>query len=197
MPSPKVWRAYLKEQETQHKGNVRRTFFRHKKYGWKTFALLLEFSNNKAYERIFSEDPFMQMFLSNICLRPSCYSCRFKNLARPSDITIGDCWGVDSIYPNMDDDKGTSIMFAHNDKGLNALQKIMGEVTCKSGNIEELLPNTADSRKSVSMPQNRSVFFEKLDSGENSHELLKLTKSKASILGKVKRKIKALINIKQ
>ena len=43
-----------------------------------TFALLLEFSNNKAYERIFAEDPFMQMFLSNICLRPSCYACKFK-----------------------------------------------------------------------------------------------------------------------
>lgn len=86
VPSPKVWNRYLRSQEVLHNGHVRRTFFRHKKYGWKTYALLLEFSNNKAYERIFAEDPFMQMFLSNICLRPSCYACKFKSLSRPSDI---------------------------------------------------------------------------------------------------------------
>lgn len=178
-----------------HNGHVRRTFFRHKKYGWKTFALLLEFSNNKAYERIFAEDPFMQMFLSNICLRPSCYACKFKSLSRPSDITIGDCWGIDNIYPDMDDDKGTSIVFAHSEKGMDLLKKILGEMTYKEGNIEELLPNTADSRKSVSPHPNRNAFFAALDAGENCDELLKFVKPKVSILGKVKRKIKVIIRI--
>ena len=195
VPSPKVWNRYLRSQEVLHNGHVRRTFFRHKKYGWKTFALLLEFSNNKAYERIFAEDPFMQMFLSNICLRPSCYACKFKSLSRPSDITIGDCWGIDNIYPDMDDDKGTSIVFAHSEKGMDLLKKIWGEMTYKEGNIEELLPNTADSRKSVSPHPNRNTFFAALDAGENCDELLKFVKPKVSILGKVKRKIKVIIRI--
>ena len=195
VPSPKVWNSYLRSQEVLHNGHVRRTFFRHKKYGWKTFALLLEFSNNKAYERIFAEDPFMQMFLSNICLRPSCYACKFKSLSRPSDITIGDCWGIDNIYPDMDDDKGTSIVFAHSEKGMDLLKKIWGEMTYKEGNIEELLPNTADSRKSVSPHPNRNTFFAALDAGENCDELLKFVKPKVSILGKVKRKIKVIIRI--
>ena len=193
--SPKVWNRYLRSQEVLHNGHVRRTFFRHKKYGWKTFALLLEFSNNKAYERIFAEDPFMQMFLSNICLRPSCYACKFKSLSRPSDITIGDCWGIDNIYPDMDDDKGTSIVFAHSEKGMDLLKKIMGEMTYKEGNIEELLPNTADSRKSVSPHPNRNAFFAALDVGKNCDELLKFVKPKVSILGKVKRKLKIIVRM--
>lgn len=195
VPSPKVWNRYLRSQEVLHNGHVRRTFFRHKKYGWKTFALLLEFSNNKAYERIFAEDPFMQMFLSNICLRPSCYACKFKSLSRPSDITIGDCWGIDNIYPDMDDDKGTSIVFAHSEKGMDLLKKIMGEMTYKEGNIEELLPNTADSRKSVSPHPNRNAFFAALDVGKNCDELLKFVKPKVSILGKVKRKLKIIVRM--
>ena len=32
-------------------------------------------------------------------------------------------------------------------------------MTYKEGNIEELLPNTADSRKSVSLHPNRNAFF--------------------------------------
>ena len=34
VPSPKVWNRYLRSQEVLHDGHVRRTFFRHKKYGW-------------------------------------------------------------------------------------------------------------------------------------------------------------------
>ena len=99
-------------------------------------------------------------------MRPSCYACKFKSLSRPSDITIGDCWGIDNIYPDMDDDKGTSIVFAHSEKGMDLLKKILGEMTYKEGNIEELLPNTADSRKSVSLHPNRNAFLLRLMQGK-------------------------------
>lgn len=106
VPSPKVWKKYLEEQEKTHGAAVRRTFFRNKKYGWKTYAVSLDFSNETVYERIFKEDSFMKLFLGNICLRPSCHDCKFKGLSRPSDITIGDCWGIEKIMSDMDDDKG-------------------------------------------------------------------------------------------
>ena len=41
---------------------------------------------------------------------------------------------------------------------MDLLKKIMGEMTYKEGNIEELLPNTADSRKSVSPHPNMDTF---------------------------------------
>ena len=63
---PERIRQYVAFRETKNASQTRRISSRHKKYGWKTYALLLEFSNNKAYERIFAEDPFMQMFLSMI-----------------------------------------------------------------------------------------------------------------------------------
>ena len=64
-----------------------------------------------------------------------------------------------------------------------------------SNREEILLPNTADSRKSVSPHPNRNAFFAALDAGENCDELLKFVKPKVSILGKVKRKIKVIIRI--
>ena len=112
VPSPLAWQTYVSEQETRAGVPARRTFFRHKKYGWKTFALLLEFSNNKAYECVLSKDAFMQAFLQNACLRPSCHACHFKKLNRVSDITVADYWGVQNQQPDMDDDKGYVPRFA-------------------------------------------------------------------------------------
>ena len=59
VPSPKLWKHYLAEQERSHGAAVRRTFFRQKNLGWKTYALSLEFANDNAYVQTFKEDPYM------------------------------------------------------------------------------------------------------------------------------------------
>lgn len=40
-----------------------------------------------------SESAFMQGFLSDIYLRPSCYACQNKGEHRFSDLTLADYWG--------------------------------------------------------------------------------------------------------
>ena len=112
------------------------------------------------------------------------------------ELEVVECGLFDVTYKYcMDDDKGTSIVFVHSKKGMDLLKKIMGEMTYKEGNIEELLPNTADSRKSVSPHPNRNAFFAALDAGENCDELLKFVKPKVSIFGKVKRKLKTIVRM--
>lgn len=76
--------------------------------GLKTF-LKHKYSN-------FYEHPYMQVFLSNIALRDSCYSCRYKEWKSGSDVTIGDFWGIDKICPEIDDDRGMSLVVPHNDR---------------------------------------------------------------------------------
>lgn len=197
VPSPKVWELYLEMQKKSHGAAVRRTLFRHKKYGWKAYALLLEFTNNKAYERIFSQDPFMQMFLKNICLRPSCYACEFKGMDRPSDITIGDCWGIENVMPDMDDDKGTSVLLIHTEKGKQLLENITCDLVIRAGELECLLPSDADSRKSVLPHEKRTEFFEALKNEESFARLSKFTADPFSVrlIQKIKRGVKKIIRI--
>ena len=191
VPSPLLWDKYLREQENAHGAAVRRTFFRHKKYGWKTYAVSLEFTNETAYECVFFKDAFMQMFLKNICLRPSCYSCRFKEMDRPSDITLGDCWGVDKHMPEMDDDRGTSVVLVHSEKGQQLMQAIEDQlVICKS-ELDTALPPSADSRKSVPMHPNRNVFFKMLAKGKSIKRLVRLIQP--SFMQRFIRKIKNII----
>ena len=112
-----------------------------------------------------TNDLFMQLFLKNICLRPSCHSCQFKTLERPSDITLGDCWGIERHTPEMDDDKGVSVVLTHTEKGNALFRKIQSDVEWRSGEVDQLLPPYADSRKSVEAHKNRDFFFKMVNRG--------------------------------
>jgi len=78
VPSPYIWKKYVEMRETQFAAKLRRTNFRHKKYGWNSFALLLEFSNNKAYEEINPKDLFLRGFLTNLYLRKAVMTVNSK-----------------------------------------------------------------------------------------------------------------------
>ena len=194
VPSDKLWIKYLKWQEKKHGASVQRIFCRHKTNGWKKYAMLLEFSNNIAYERIISEDPFMQMFLGNICLRPSCYQCKFKNINRASDITLGDCWGIEKHSPELDDDKGTSVVLIHSEKGVQLYDAVKAQTTYKTIDIEDAIPRDAESLNSAISHMNRSKFFKAFQRGEDIPELVSLLKISLSqrIFRKLKKVIKEL-----
>lgn len=193
VPSAKLWKKYLAEQEKAHGSAVRSAFFRHKKYGWKNYSVLLEFDNNTVYERIFTEDSFMQMFLANISLRPSCYNCHFKEMPHSADITLGDCWGVELHSPEMDDNKGTSVILLNTDKGVQKFQQICANVICKASCLDEAIPSDSESRKSVREHPNRKAFFKNIDK-RSIDELKKYLK--ISILTKVLNKsIRILLQV--
>lgn len=193
--SPVVWEKYLSEQEKNYGANAQQIIFRHKKYGWKKYAILLKFLNGNVYSNIFTEDPYMKLFLSDICLRPSCYICPFKNVHRNSDISIGDCWGVQMHSPEMDDDLGTSVVLIHSLKGHNVFNCVSDRMVKKQVNIDIALPPTADSRKPVSAHRNREKFFKQLNRGKDIEQLLKLTKTSVSFKfrNKLKRIVKNMI----
>lgn len=135
VPSPMVWEKYVDEREKKSASKTQRMFFRHKKYGWKTFAVLFEFSNNTAYIKNLLEDSYMRIFLSNACLRPSCYDCTFKLVQRQADITLADFWGVQNVLPEMDDNKGTSLVITHSSKGKMLISTISDSIISKATDI--------------------------------------------------------------
>lgn len=71
VPSPMVWEKYVEKCERKAASEMQRVFFRHKKYGWKSYSMAMEFTNHTKYIRTLLEDPYMRLFLSNSCLRPS------------------------------------------------------------------------------------------------------------------------------
>lgn len=137
VPSPGVWREYLKEETARQCGGknsvlshpnikerdarIESISFRDKRLGWKkySFALTLSVPNGHgAKNTVLLSEPlnkniFLRGFLTNLYLRPSCHACPAKSFKSGSDITISDFWGGQSIIPEWNDDKGISVMFLH------------------------------------------------------------------------------------
>lgn len=110
--------------------------FRDKSTGWKKYGFVLRgksafkadkntvlssVNTEKKHDVLLHEtldkNLFMQVFLKNLCLRPSCSACPAKSGKCGSDITLADYWGIENHHPEWDDDKGTSLVLVNTEKG--------------------------------------------------------------------------------
>ncbi len=136
-PSPKVWQRYLDEVATSGKKAINDIKFRNKSDGWKRFNFILSYeAENNSYSlcSCHQQNHYMRAFLSNLILRPSCHNCQAKQGRSHSEITIADFWGINNEMPEMDDDKGTSLVLVNTERGCQALD--WSKVTSKESSIE-------------------------------------------------------------
>lgn len=191
VPTPKLWRKYL-DEKCSKSGNIKYINFRSKDIGWRNYQMKIEFVNREKYTAKNNFDPYMRLFLSDICLRPSCYDCQFKHIDRISDITIGDCWDISDYMPEMDDDNGVSVIITHTKKGEHFLSAIKEQLILKNAELDKALPPNADSRKSVTPHKFRSKFFIMLNKSASVDDMEKLLK--LSFFDKVRNKTKYYIS---
>ncbi|MBQ7475880.1 MAG: Coenzyme F420 hydrogenase/dehydrogenase, beta subunit C-terminal domain [Selenomonadaceae bacterium] len=114
-PSPMLWEKYLDYLAQGHE--IARVNFRSKRFGWANNHLEINFYDCGFYAQANFQDNFVNQFLNGIIERPSCHECKFKFPNGKSDVTIGDAWGVQNFAPNMFDNRGTSLVILHTDKG--------------------------------------------------------------------------------
>ena len=77
--------------------------------GWHRFAFKATFENGQVYSKHASQDYFCLIsYGTNILARPSCFECHYKHVPQPSDITIGDFWGIENIDSTWDSPQGVS-----------------------------------------------------------------------------------------
>lgn len=126
-PSPMLFKKYVKHH-TGMDGPLKNIYFRNKEYGYAGSTMALEFKSGK--KRFTGQDVhfFKETFFRDLSTRPSCYQCRFKTINRVSDITLFDCWGVNNFKKEMDDDKGTTSVLIHSQKGLNIFDELSDKI---------------------------------------------------------------------
>lgn len=163
VPSPKVWQKYVSYREKCAGAPARRIAFRRKDEGWKRYSVSFLFNNDTEYRQTLDSDLYMKAFLKDICLRPSCYACEFKTLHRQSDITLADFWGIQSVLPEMDDDKGTSLVLVNSEKGQALFNIIRDNITSQAVDIGEAIKYNPAAIKSAGYNSKRDGFFEELD----------------------------------
>jgi coenzyme F420-reducing hydrogenase beta subunit len=163
VPSPKVWRKYVSYQEKHVGAKVQGANFRHKNKGWNRFSMALEFNNGSKHIQTLDKDLYMQAFLKDTCLRPSCHKCNFKTLNRQSDITLADFWGIQKVSPQMDDDKGTSLLLINSKNGKAMFDSLQDNILFEKVDLEKAVSYNPAAFKSAGENPNRKGFFEDID----------------------------------
>lgn len=161
VPSEKLWQKYLDYQQHRYGSRVTRVSFRDKRQGWKSFSMALTFENGKQYAKKLYFDTYLQLFLQDLCLRPSCYRCPSRKLHRRSDLTLGDFWGCDVVCPDLDDDTGLSLVFVHSEKGQRAFDAL--PLQTRSVTVDQALTANKAMIRSPAKPQQREEVLSALD----------------------------------
>lgn len=139
VPSPLLWEKYINFLEKMKNDQIVTVNFRDKQlFGWSSHHESFCFKKEPDKKVIYSFT-----FYKDILIRKSCENCKYSNLKRPSDITIGDFWGYEKTCSEFNkDNKGISLILINTNKGLVFFNKIKERFTFKSVSINDCLqPN--------------------------------------------------------
>lgn len=161
--SPLVWKKYVSMQKEKLGNSIANIRFRDKQYGYKYSSMSF---TDKSGKRIYScgveSDLMCRAFFSNICDRPSCYSCVFKKQYRVSDFTIWDCFQVGRFSRKLDNDKGASRVLVHSDEGKKLFEKIKDNFEYIQISPNDAVEGAKEMFESVSNNSRRKKFMEEI-----------------------------------
>ena len=194
VPSPDVWQRYISFRACMdNQGKPpQRICFRSKTSGWSKYSVVFQYDNSD-YRVPYACDPFMRGFLHNLYLRPSCHQCIAKGINRAADFTLADFWGIQNCLPHMDDDRGTSLVLIHSEKGHTIWSEIENQIVSEAIEPEKALIYNSSATESSAVHPNRSRFFNSYQKNANFPKLIqKLVpdEKKPSIIRRVLSKIK-------
>lgn len=122
--SPEVYKIYINYLCEKHNSNVISVNFKDKRAGWRGKAIAVRFANGEEYLNSILDDDYCVSFHSRYNIRPSCFNCKYRNLQRGADFTLGDFWAIDLYKPEYDDNKGTSFVLTNTSKADAILQEL-------------------------------------------------------------------------
>lgn len=159
VPSPMVWNDYLASLNCN---GIQSINFRAKQdegYSWKGYGMVIKgIDDFTILSQKASENLYLRGFASNLFLRPSCYSCPAKSGKSGSDITIGDFWGIWNKFPELDDNKGMSMVLINTAKGQNLFDSL--NVDKKPSSYEDAVNGNPMLQSSTAKPKDRQQFWE-------------------------------------
>lgn len=154
VPSPFIWKDYLKYIKKIYHKNITGVDFRNKKAaGWKGHVETFILNNGKQVRTT----QYRDMFYSGLTVREACFRCPFANMHRPADLTLGDFWGWEKLGTDINsDDKGLSLVLCNTRKGNDVFNAIKEDVVYLKTTQEMCMqPNLMHP---TPMPQGKAEF---------------------------------------
>lgn len=163
VPSPMVWAEYVKSL-----GDVASVNLRAKDTGWSRYRYCHRFEDRSGAVRTIpnGESLYMKLFVGDYINRRSCSRCSFKGYARCSDLTIGDFWGIWDIAPEMDDNRGTSVVLVQSERGRSLWNAVSPSLDIREVTLEEASRQNGAMLKPAPTAAAREATLERIRKGD-------------------------------
>lgn len=126
-------------------------------------SALLRFTDGTSKHMSIDEDAFLSAYYSHICYRPSCGHCKFACRNRTADITLGDAWHIEEIYPEYDPYEGVSLVLTATEKGREVVSDIADIMQLKEVDREWALRSQGILNHPTAVHPRREEFFDLLN----------------------------------
>ena len=120
-PSQAFFDQYKAELEASEEARLIRYSFRNKRIleNGTLYTRSAYYALDNGAERTVTRftDPFLRIFYQKAYhMRPSCLCCQYKTIKRISDITIGDAWGIEKMYEEINPIRGVSLVLINTER---------------------------------------------------------------------------------
>ena len=157
--SPQIFKDYIKYVEKINKSEVTTYHFRSKVKGWRHTEEAF-FKNGKSDSKSRLSKLHKKIYYSNLTMRPSCHACKYTNKKRPSDMTIGDFWGLDNYFPDFKDKLGVSVILINTDKGSHIYTNIFDGIESIPSNIKDCSKKQGNLKRPTKISPQREEFWQ-------------------------------------
>lgn len=113
VPSPRLYKDYIHNVQSKY-GDITAINMKDKSKGWKKSQIKI-IASSEVPEHVCKL--WNKIYYYNFAFRPSCYNCKFMDISRVGDISIGDYWGIDRVRPEFYDEAGVSLLMVNTQKG--------------------------------------------------------------------------------
>lgn len=176
VPSQRTFQKYIRDCEEREGAQVQSYEFRNKRIlpnGTKYVrSSAISYANGKENLVTRFNDDYVNIFYTkSYHYRPSCYPCRFKAPHRVSDITLGDAWHLEELYPEINPMHGVSCIIYNTQAGLalqGAVERQMNIFPCSTDFLVAHNKPLREPEGNSCPPHILKAFFAGIKSDEKS-----------------------------
>lgn len=128
IPSQAFFDSYLKNLE-ENKGKIQSYKFRAKRQPENGMSWFFSYKLKKHSSctiKNWPEDTYNYMYMMSYIYRDSCYCCKYANIHRPGDITLGDYWGWEKFHNEFKKGSSVSAVIINSIKGEKYFKELRG-----------------------------------------------------------------------
>ena len=161
VPSSLLFESYISWLEEKEGKKIDEFKFRYKDHGYGERYLLGVRTSNKIKKIPYMIDPYGDAFLKGKILNDACYSCKYVDIERVGDISLGDFWYFKE-RKNIENKSGVSMVLINTEKGKNYFDNIKSNVMWIESTVEDAITCNAALAHTCIKPDNWEQIYKRI-----------------------------------